>query len=59
MPWASAEVQAGHFDMIYHVGDFAYDFDSNNGTTGKPEQRKRSCDGTPSHSSYDDVRMLS
>jgi hypothetical protein len=34
MPWASAEVQAGHFDMIYHVGDFAYDFDSNNGTTG-------------------------
>lgn len=35
MPWASIEVQENHFDMILHVGDFAYDFDSNNGATAR------------------------
>jgi acid phosphatase type 7 len=35
MPWASAEVMGNHFDMILHVGDFGYDLDSNNGTTGR------------------------
>jgi hypothetical protein len=35
MPWASVEVQLNHFDMVLHVGDFAYDFDSNYGETGR------------------------
>jgi len=35
MPWASEEVQAGHFDMILHVGDFAYDFNTDNGNVGR------------------------
>lgn len=25
MPLASAQIQSGHFDMILHVGDLAYD----------------------------------
>lgn len=28
MPWTSLEVQSGNVDMILHLGDFAYDFNS-------------------------------
>mmetsp|Transcript_8929 Transcript_8929/g.7968 ORF Transcript_8929/g.7968 Transcript_8929/m.7968 type:complete len:465 (+) Transcript_8929:3-1397(+) len=35
MPWASLEVQTGDIDMILHVGDFAYDLDSNRGLVGR------------------------
>ena len=42
MPFVSRDVQhgppglpRGAIDMILHVGDFAYDFDSNGGTTGR------------------------
>nr|XP_006817248.1 PREDICTED: iron/zinc purple acid phosphatase-like protein-like [Saccoglossus kowalevskii] len=34
------ETQKGHFDAILHVGDFAYDFDSNDGETGDEFMRQ-------------------
>lgn len=35
MPWASKEVIDGHFDMILHVGDFAYNLQDDNGERGR------------------------
>ena len=34
MPWASGEVARGGVSMILHVGDFAYNFDSDGGEVG-------------------------
>ena len=35
MPYASQEILAGGIDMILHVGDFAYDFDTAGGKVGR------------------------
>jgi len=35
MPWASQEAMSGHFDMILHVGDFAYNLNDDNGGRGR------------------------
>ena len=35
LPWVTAEVHRSRIDMILHIGDFAYDMDSNNGQNGR------------------------
>lgn len=34
LPWLYKDAAAGAFDVVAHIGDFAYDLDSNNGTNG-------------------------
>lgn len=34
------EAQRGHFDVILHVGDFAYDMDTNNALVGDEFMRQ-------------------
>ncbi|XP_077997692.1 acid phosphatase type 7-like [Glandiceps talaboti] len=40
VPALQEETQKGHFDAILHVGDFAYDFDSDDGQTGDEFMRQ-------------------
>jgi len=35
LPWITAEVHTQRVDMIFHIGDFAYDMDSSSGQNGR------------------------
>ncbi|XP_071079387.1 acid phosphatase type 7-like isoform X2 [Haliotis cracherodii] len=40
LPYLQEEAEAGHFDAIMHVGDFAYDFDTDNARLGDEFMRQ-------------------
>nr|AGH33731.1 purple acid phosphatase [Haliotis diversicolor] len=40
LPYLQEEAEAGHFDAILHVGDFAYDFDTDNARLGDEFMRQ-------------------